>query len=173
MMESVSIGKFVATFGVEGELVLLHALGKKTDLKGVKFLLIEDKAGQKLPYFIEHARAKNQEESWVKLEGIANKENAQTLTRKAVWLPQADFEQHVSPSSTIALLGFTMLENKAPIGEIIEVIEQPHQVLCAVKVGEKEALVPLHAQSLLSINRKLRQVHVTLPEGLLDIYLKD
>ncbi|TAD85799.1 MAG: 16S rRNA processing protein RimM [Bacteroidetes bacterium] len=170
-MDSISVGKFVATFGVEGELVLLHALGKKTDLSGVKYILIEDKTGQKLPYFIQQARGKNHQETYVKLEGIVTKEAAQTLTRKAVWLSVADFEQHVAASSTIALLGFTMLEDKQPIGEIVEVIEQPHQVLCTVKVGQKEALVPLHAESLVSINRKLKQVHVSLPHGLLDIYL--
>jgi 16S rRNA processing protein RimM len=170
-MESVSIGKFVATFGVEGHAVLLHALGKKTDLKGVKFLLIEDKTGQKLPYFIEQSRAKNHEETLVKLEGITNKEAAQALLRKAVWLQQPDFEQHVAPNATIALLGYTMLENDRPIGAIAEVIEQPHQVLCVVKIADKEALIPLHAHSLLGINRQLRQVQVALPEGLLDIYL--
>lgn len=171
MLDAVSIGKFVATFGVQGELILKHGLGKKSDLNTVKFLLIEDKAGAKIPYFITSAKAKTNEETFVMLEGVSTKEQAQTLTRKAVWLAEADFNQQVSPSSTIALIGFLMVENKKPLGPIVEVIEQPHQILCTILTGGKEALIPLHEQSLLSIDRKKKEVHVTLPEGLLDVYL--
>jgi len=35
----------------------------------------------------------------------------------------------------------------------------------------KEALIPLHEETLVSIDRKKNEVHVTLPEGLLDVYL--
>ncbi len=56
------------------------------------------------------------------------------------------------------------------IGEIIEVIEQPHQVLCTVMVGGKEALIPVHGESLEKIDKKNKKVHVIIPDGLLDIY---
>jgi 16S rRNA processing protein RimM len=34
----------------------------------------------------------------------------------------------------------------------------------------KEALVPLHEQTLRRVDAKRREVHVELPEGLLDVY---
>jgi len=34
----------------------------------------------------------------------------------------------------------------------------------------KEALIPVHEDFLLKIDKKKKQVHVELPEGLLDIY---
>jgi 16S rRNA processing protein RimM len=34
----------------------------------------------------------------------------------------------------------------------------------------KEALIPIHEQSLLKIDKKKKQVHVEIPDGLLDIY---
>jgi 16S rRNA processing protein RimM len=43
--------------------------------------------------------------------------------------------------------------------------------LCTVFINEKEVLIPLHEESLLKIDRRKKQVHVALPEGLLDIYL--
>lgn len=171
MEQTVSIGKFVATFGLQGELVLKHGLGKKTAIAGVKVLFIADRAGNQLPYFIESAKAKNHEEMIVKLEGIATKEAAQLITQKTVLLKQDDFEKHAAQSSTIALIGFTVVENGRTLGPVVEIIEQPHQVLCTVKIGDKEALIPLHEESLLKIDRRKKEVHVTLPEGLLDIYL--
>jgi 16S rRNA processing protein RimM len=36
---------------------------------------------------------------------------------------------------------------------------------------KKKALIPLHEETLLGIDRKKKIVDVSLPEGLLDIYL--
>ena len=38
-MEYFKIGKFVASFGLKGELVLKHNLGKKSSLKGIQAIL--------------------------------------------------------------------------------------------------------------------------------------
>jgi 16S rRNA processing protein RimM len=50
------------------------------------------------------------------------------------------------------------------------VIEQPHQVLFRIDLAGKEALVPLHEQTLKRVDVRAREVHVELPEGLLDVY---
>ena len=68
------------------------------------------------------------------------------------------------------MLGFHLLNEEEDIGEIIEVIEQPHQILCTILLDGKEALIPIHEESLDKIDQKNRKVHVTLPDGLLDIY---
>ena len=171
MKADVSVGKLVATFGLKGELVLLHALGGKADLKDVKVLFVEQQRGSTIPYFLESAKAKSAEETWVKLEGINTKEAAAILLQKNAWLTEADFNRHVKPNATIALLGYTVVENGKEIGIISEIIEQPHQVLCAVMVQEKEALIPLNESTLKGIDRKKKTVNVTLPDGLLEIYL--
>lgn len=171
LIDTVSIGKFVATFGLQGELVLKHGLGKKTALKNLGTLFIEDKAGAQIPYFVQSAKAKNHEEVFIKLEGIDSKEAAQLLTRKSIWFKREDFEKHAAPAASISLIGFTIVEDGKALGPVTEIIEQPHQVLCTVVIEGKEAMIPLHEASLLKIDRKKKEVHVTLPEGLLEIYL--
>jgi 16S rRNA processing protein RimM len=172
MDNTISIGKLVATFGLKGELVLVHGLGGKTELKGVKVLFVEMQRGATLPYFLEYSKPKSSSETWVKLDGIETKEQAVTLLQKQVWLEETDFNRLVKPNATIALLGYEIVEDKKAIGIIGEIIEQPHQVLCSVLVGQKEALIPLNEATLKGIDRKKRQVYVELPEGLLDIYLQ-
>jgi 16S rRNA processing protein RimM len=54
----------------------------------------------------------------------------------------------------------------------LEIIEQPHQLLCRIEINEKEVLIPLHEDTIRKIDKKLKQVIVELPEGLLDIYLQ-
>jgi 16S rRNA processing protein RimM len=170
MKDYFHIGKIAAPHGLAGEMVLQHALGKKTDLKGLQTIFIEERKGSFLPYFVETTGAKNQEEVYVKLEGFNTKESAKRLAQKEVWLLKADFEKFAAKSSPISLLGYTMINEGEEIGEVIEVIEQPLQVLCKILYKGNEALIPIHEESLDKIDKKKKQVHVTLPEGLLDIY---
>lgn len=165
-----SIGKFVATFGVGGELILRHELGKRTALKGLETLFLEDKKEELLPYFIESARSKADQELYIKLEGIHTKEAAQKLVQKQVWLEEAAFHQYAGKSAPISLLGFHIIDNGEDIGEILEVIEQPHQVLCRIDLDGKEALIPVHQETLQKIDKNKKQVWVQLPDGLLDIF---
>lgn len=165
-----SIGKIVASFGVSGELVLLHHLGKKTSLKGLEAIFIEMVKGEMLPYFIQSAKIKSEEEIYLKLEGVGTKEAAAKLRQKEVWLTEADFQQYSAKSAIISLLGFHLIDEGTDRGAILEIIEQPHQMLARIDLNGKEALIPLHDQSLQKIDKKKKQVHVVLPEGLLDVY---
>lgn len=171
MTEYFKIGKFVSTFGLQGELVLKHNLGKKTSLKGLHAIFIEEKKESFIPWFVESTRIKNEEEVFIKLEGIATKEQANKLAQKQVWLPEPDFKKFSSKSSPINLLGFEVVENEKVLGKIEEVIEQPHQLLCRIDMNGKEAYIPLHEQTMVKIDKKKSQVIVELPEGLLEIYL--
>src|SRR5438445_7734465 len=128
-MEYIKIGKFVATFGLTGELVLKHNLGKKTSLKGLKAIFIEDRRQSFIPWFVESAKIKGQDEIYVKLEGITVREAALKLTQKEVWLPEEDFKKFSAKTSPINLLGYSIIEDGKILGKILEVIEQPHQIL--------------------------------------------
>jgi 16S rRNA processing protein RimM len=165
-----NIGKLVAVFGLQGEMVLLHRLGKKTSLKGLKTIFLEEKKDEMLPWFIESARIKGEEEIFLKLEGIDSKEAARKIVQKEVWLSEADFGQFAGGSAPISLVGFHLWQGKDDLGEILEVIEQPHQVLCRIDLGGKEALIPVHEETLQKLDKKRREVHVILPDGLLDVY---
>lgn len=170
MKDYFHIGKIVASHGLTGEVVLEHALGKKTDLKGLQTLFIEERKGSFLPYFVENTSVKNTEEVYIKLEGFNTKEGARRLNQKEVWLLKADFDKYVAKSSPISLLGYMMINEGKEIGEIIEVIEQPMQVLCKIFNEGVEALIPIHEESLEKIDKKNKRVYVNLPEGLLEIY---
>ena len=170
MAQYFKIGKLAASFGLTGQLVLQHSLGKKTSLKGLEAIFIEENKYNFIPYFIESTSIKSENETYVKLEGINTKESARILTPKEAWLEESDFNKHTQKSAPIALLGFNMIEGDTDLGEIIEVIEQPHQVLCTIMYKGNESLITIHQESLLKIDKKNKKVFVDLPEGLLDIY---
>ncbi|HTC01067.1 MAG TPA: ribosome maturation factor RimM [Ferruginibacter sp.] len=171
MAQYFKIGKLAASFGLKGEVVLQHSLGKKTSLKGLDAIFIEDKKDSFLPYFIESSSVKNDTEIFIKLDGVDTKEVARKLTPKEVWITEENFKKFTAASAPIAMLGFNLITDEdEDLGPILEVIEQPHQILCAVLIDGKEALIPIHEESLDKIDQKNRKVYVTLPDGLLDIY---
>ena len=171
-MESyIHIGRIVASFGLKGEVILQHALGKKTALKDVAVVFIEEQKGSYLPYFVESSKAKDHEEMYVKLEGINTKESAARITTRNIWLKDVDFRKLAGKSSPISLLGYIVITDEDEnLGPVLEVIEQPHQVLLRIDLEGKEALIPLHEESLDGIDHDKKEIHVVLPDGLLDVY---
>ncbi|MGZ8557400.1 MAG: ribosome maturation factor RimM [Chitinophagaceae bacterium] len=171
MAEYFKIGKLVAAFGVGGQLILQHSLGKKTSLKDLKVLFTEDKKNSFLPWFIESTKIKSDTEVYLSLEGITSREAALKLTQKAVWLTKTDFKKFAAKSAPASLLGYTIIDNENSLGPILEVIEQPHQLLCRLEIQNKEVLIPLNETFLQKIDHRKKQVIVILPDGLLNIYL--
>jgi len=171
MTEYFKIGKLVAVYGLKGELILQHSLGKKTSLKGLTALFVEERKDAFLPYFIESARIKGADDVYLKLQGIDSREAAIKLAQKEAWLPEPDFKKFSAKSSPISLLGYTVVEDGKPLGPILEVIEQPHQILCRLEIDGKEVLIPLHEGTIKKIDARKKEVIVELPEGLLEIYL--
>ncbi|NOT49654.1 MAG: 16S rRNA processing protein RimM [Chitinophagaceae bacterium] len=171
MTEYFNIGKFVAIHGLKGELLLKHELGKKTSLKGLQAIFIEEKKNSFIPWFIETTKVKSDDEVYIKLEGVNTREAAIRLSRKIVWLTEADLKKFAAKNSPVSLLGYTIINNNELLGEILELIEQPHQLLCRLEIRGKEVLIPLHDDSLQKVDHKKKQVMVELPDGLLDIYL--
>ncbi len=170
MTEYFKIGKLVSAFGLKGELILKHNLGKKTALNGLQALFIEERKESFIPWFIQGARIKTEDEIYVQLADVATREAAIKLVQKEVWLQHEDFKKFAAGSSPINLLGYTIIENGNALGVVLEVVEQPHQLLCRIEIEGKEAYIPLHGETLVKIDRKAQQVSVRLPEGLLEIY---
>jgi 16S rRNA processing protein RimM len=171
MAEYFKIGKLVAVHGLHGELLLKHELGKKTSLKGLQAIFVEEKKNSFLPWFIEATKIKSDDEIYIKIEGINARETATKLTQKEIWLPEAEFKKFAAKTAPASLLGYIIINNDEPLGEILELIEQPHQLLCRLEIKGKEVLIPLHEETLQKVNHKKKEVLVELPDGLLEIYL--
>lgn len=170
MKDLIHIGKIVAPHGINGQVILEHALGKPISFKGIDALFIENTKGSFIPYFIQAASAKTDTISHIHFEGLRNREATQILVSKKAWLPQAAFQTLVEKQAPIALLGFMIQENGQNLGTIKEVIEQAHQLLVTISYHGQDAYIPLHQDSLLGIDHAKKIIKVQLPEGLLDLY---
>lgn len=164
------IGKFVAAHGIGGDLILQHSLGKKTSLKGLECIYLEEQKDNFIPYFIEKTKIRSADETLIKIEKSDTRESVKRFTSREVWIEEADFKKFAESSAPIALLGYLLYDNETELGKVVEVIEQPHQVLCVIEYKGKEAYIPVHEESLLKMDKKNKKIFLDLPEGLLDIY---
>ena len=166
-----NIGKIVSGFGLKGDMILLHHLGKKVNASKIKVIFLEGKKDELLPYFIEHIRKKGEDELYMKLEGINNREAVVKMIRKEVWLKEEEIQDHTEKNNPIGWVGYQILDQGRDLGPILEVIEQPHQVLCRLEIESKEVLIPINEQTLNKVDHKNRCVFLKLPDGLLEVYL--
>jgi 16S rRNA processing protein RimM len=166
-----NIGKIVSAFGLKGEMIVLHHLGKKISVSKIKVVFLEQKKDELLPYFVDQIRKKGQEEIFLKLEGIDSREMALKYIRREVWLKESEIQEHTDKNNPIGWVGYHVLDQGRDLGPILEVIEQPHQVLCRLEMETKEVLIPINEQTLNKVDHKTRKVLLTLPDGLLEVYL--
>lgn len=166
-----NIGKIVSVFGLKGDVIVLHHLGKKIAVSKIKVIFLEQKKDELLPYFIENIRKKGEDELFLKLEGVDSKEAATKFLRREVWLNEEEIQSHTQKNNPIAWVGYNILDRGKDLGPILEIIEQPHQVLCRLEIDTKEVLLPINEQTLEKVDHKNKTVLLSLPEGLLDVYL--
>ena len=172
MPNYVNIGKLVATFGVQGEMILKHNLGKKTGLKGMTVFFLEDLPGSFLPYFPLQLKIKNETEIFILIDGIDSKEKASAFLQQRVWVTDDVGKKFAAATAPISLLGFIASDNGNDLGEVLEVIEQPHQLMCRIQYGENDQiLIPINEQSLVKVDKKNKKLVLDLPDGLIEAQL--
>jgi 16S rRNA processing protein RimM len=166
-----NIGKIVSGFGLKGEVIVQHHLGKKMAVSKIKVIFLEQKKEELLPYFVESARKKGDDELYLKLEGIDSKEAASKYIRREVWMKEEEIMIHTQKNNPISWVGYQVVDQGRELGPVLEVIEQPHQVLCRLEIDSKEVLLPINEQTLDKIDHKAKRLLLTLPDGLLEVYL--
>jgi len=169
-----SIGFTKKTYGVKGELKLNIEDEYLEDLAQADVLFL-DIAGRKIPYFVEYINFENP--FTLKFEDFNTKESAIELTGKEIFMRASDLlaeeEKVLEFEDSLVYKKYVNFEIKdktiGKIGVITEIIEYPQQEMAALLYNEKEILIPLNEQLILSIDEEKKVIEMDLPEGLLEL----
>jgi len=168
----VRIGKIVATHGIHGTLILSHIVGNSKWLKKGDALMIEVQKGNYIPYFVEQLKANGDDEYNINIEEVTKVEVAKKLITKHVYV-DGNILSLLPTDSPLLWIGFNLIDKKVgAVGLIEDVIHTGNQWLAKVMYQNKEALIPLIEQTIEQVSIKNKTVKVTIPDGLLDIYLE-
>ena len=125
-----------------------------------------------VPFFIEKIRISG-EKATVKFENLHTLEEASelkscTLHLPLEQLPKLDGNKFYFHEVT----GFEVIDAQyGAIGKVEKFYDYPGQDFMAVIHKGKEILIPVNDNIITEVNRNEKHLKVTLPEGLLEIYL--
>lgn len=167
------LGKIAKKFSFKGEVLLYLDTDDPELYEELESVFVEQNHNL-VPFFIEKAQLHKNNFLKVKFEDIDSEQAADEIIGASVYLPLSllpklegdQFYYH-------EVIQFDIEDiHHGVFGKIVSINDSSAQPLFEVlSTNHKEMLIPMIDEFIVSINRKEKKVQVSLPEGLLDIYL--
>lgn len=167
------LGSILKTKGLKGEMQVYIDFEDAEDIK-IKSLFI-DIAGKLVPYFVSSIKFLQKSQAYLNLEDVDTIEKAAMLVKKDIYLPNKVKPKKKKEEFTLKdVKGFIAVdETHGELGEILDIVEYPQQLIASVNYKNKEVLFPLNVDIIKGIDIESGEVYIDLPEGLLDVYLSE
>ena len=109
----------------------------------------------------------------VHFENTNDMNAALLLVKRKVYLPLKDLPKLDKTKVFFHdIVGYLVVDaHHGELGTIGDIIEMPQQAIAKVMKGNKEILFPLNKDFIEKVDHKEKKIFVSLPEGLVDIYL--
>jgi len=169
------LGYVQATHGLKGYVqVNLDVDDPKPYYQMESVFLSPPELGNLIPFFVEQVRPQGHK-LLIKFEDYETIDQAKQLVGHALYLP-LDFLPDLEPGSFYYhdLIGAQVNDqNLGVLGTIISIYDQTPQLVLGMEYQQKEVLIPYTEEVVQNFDRVNGKLMVTLPTGLLDIYLSD
>jgi 16S rRNA processing protein RimM len=164
------IGFIRKTQGFKGDVILAVNKGDAEDFLEGEYLFL-NMDGSIVPFYIEEFSAEGTS-AVVHFEDVDTHEAAAVLISKKVLLPRDELpEDFLEEDELKSITGFAVVDrNKGVIGNVKDVAETPGQLLIIFEYSKTEIMLPVNDKTILKILKKKREVHVDIPDGLLEVY---
>lgn len=171
-----SLGYITKLHGYKGALVFFLDVDNPQEYSKLESVFIE-LDNKLIPFFISKIEFKpGSNNAVVTLKDISSSEQASKLIKKELFLP-VSFLPKLDGNKFYfhEIIGFTVAsEEHGEIGIVGKVIDLPNNPLLSVITPSKqEVLIPVIDEFVESVNRNEKILRVSLPEGLIDLYLSE
>lgn len=166
------LGKVVKTHGLKGELGATFEIDAPGEYLHSDVVFLELQGGL-VPHFIERQQFLNNK-GILKLEEIDVLEDAQALIGAGIYIPLEDLpELEEGQIYYHNLIGFQVIDDDlGELGEVSNIYDFKSHAVMEMMYKNAEVLVPLHEDIVRDVDPEAQTVYVSLPEGLLDVYLE-
>jgi 16S rRNA processing protein RimM len=164
-----SIGRLVKPHGIHGEIGFAFTNDVFDRTESPYWVLEMD--GILVPFFIESVRFKSSETALVKFEGFNSDTKVRELCGKEVFYPAKFAAQEAKSQDDWSFyLGFSVFdENVGYLGEVTEIDDSTLNVLFTLSKDDCAILMPVAEEFFTEVDVENREMHVSLPEGLVDL----
>jgi 16S rRNA processing protein RimM len=126
------------------------------------------------PFFVSKIELRQKNFAHVKFDGVDTDEKARKLLGKELFLPAVLLEASEEDEFYIhELTDYLVIdETFGVVGKIIQIIEMELNPLMEISNERGEVLIPLQKEIIKKIDKEKMELHITTPEGLIEINFK-
>lgn len=169
------LGYVSKIFGFKGEVILFIDADDSQRYLEMESVFV-NKGNKLIPFFIDKIQAHSKQNHFIaKFQDINNEEQAAILVGAELYLPLSmlpklsgkQFYYH-------EVIGYTINdENFGMLGKVEDIIDMTSNPIFQVSRGNKEVLLPIHDDFIISVNRDSKIIVYKAPAGLIEMYLDD
>jgi 16S rRNA processing protein RimM len=167
------LGKITKTHGLKGEVVLWLDVDFPEDYEDLESVFLEVR-GELIPYFIETYRLSGNR-AIVQFEDIDTFEKAEAMINLQAFLPLEELpELDKDQFYYHEIIGYQIVDkNLGELGTVHTVHSLQAQDLLVMDYKGKEVLIPVISEIVLNADKEAKVLNVSLPDGLLEVYMED
>lgn len=167
------LGKIVSKYSFHGEVLVKIDTDEPELYENMESVFVSMR-NNLVPFFIDKCRLHKSNLLRIDFEEVKDEAAADRIMGSALYLPLSSLPKLEGDRFYFhEVIGFS-LEDKVhgSIGTITGVNDSTAQALFEVKNGDKQLLIPITDDIVTKVDRQKRTIHVTTPEGLVDLYLE-
>ena len=167
------VGKILKLFASKGALLAYLDVDDPEDYINLESVFVRMN-NQLIPFFIENIELRHKNNAVLTFEDVDNPEQASMLTGCEMFLP-LDMLPPLTGNRFYyhEIKGFSIIDTiYGEAGIVEEVMEYPHQAVLRINNKGKEILIPISDEIIAEVDRINRTLHITAPEGLIDLYME-
>ena len=166
------LGTLTRPFGLKGELCAFFDTDNPERYTQLDALFL-DLDGEKIPYTVEHIAYRGNNQFVIKFDGIGPNE-CREFAQVELYLPLSQLPPLDGNRFYFhEVIGFTVIDERlGEIGTCQDFLEVSNNPIMQVNHNGTEILIPASQQFVTQVARENRILHVSTPEGLVEIYLQ-
>ena len=172
LKDSIYIGQIAKLHGYKGGVSLFLDVTHPEEYMDMESFFIEID-GILTPFFVDSFKLKNKGFAAVKFQGIDTEQEAKSLLKKKVFIPETELrELDESNFYDHEIIGYEVEDVvKGKIGKVTAIADIKQNPLLVIEFKDKEILLPIFEGLIIKVDRKLKRLKVKAPDGLIDLYL--
>ena len=166
------VGKIVKKYSFKGELLIKLDTDDPHQFLEMESVFVEVHKNL-IPFFIEKSSLHKSTLLRVQFDEVHSDEDAIALIGKELYLP-LDSLPKLSGTKFYyhEIIGFKVVDATfGPVGTITGVNDNTAQHLFVIDRDSTEILIPINDQFIKEINRTSKEIHLDVPEGLIELYI--
>ncbi|MBT2162667.1 ribosome maturation factor RimM [Zobellia barbeyronii] len=167
------LGKIVSKYSFKGEVLVKLDADEPEIYENMESVFVLMKGNVLVPFFIDRCRLHKSALLRIDFEEVKDEAAADRIMNHLLYLPLAALPKLEGDKFYFhEVIGFDVIDDThGNIGIVTGVNDTTSQAIFEIDKDGKEILVPIIDEIVKKVDRENKVVHVSTPEGLVDLYL--